>query len=29
MNGKTKGRLCTAAQITLGGFLLTAGTGPT
>jgi uncharacterized membrane protein len=27
MNGKTKGRLRAAAQITLGGVLLTAGTG--
>ena len=27
MNGKTRGRLRAAAQITLGGFLLTAGTG--
>lgn len=27
MNAKTKGRLRAAAQVTLGGFLLTAGTG--
>ena len=27
MTGKTKGRLRAAAQVTLGGFLLTAGTG--
>jgi uncharacterized membrane protein len=27
MNGKTRGRLRAAAQVTLGGFLLTAGTG--